>query len=378
MTAYLLAPRRSPVVPRGGALAALEVDALAAPVIRACLQAGGVGGGGVDEVIAGNALYGGGNPARRAALLAGLPDGVPAITIDRQCCSGLDAIAQAARLVEAGAADCVLAGGLESYSRAPIRLRRPMDERGEPVAYDRPPFTPWPERDPDMAEAALALAVRLGIDEETQLAFAVASHASARRALTLKSHEGEIVPLEGVPSDRFTRDLSAETGRRSRVLARAGEACLRAATAAVSADAAAFALVVSATWLQANPHIAACRIVDSAAAGSDPCLPGLAPVVAGKRLLARHHIDAGTLAVAEVMEAYAVQAIACIEGLGLDPQRVNRGGGALARGHPIGASGAILAVRLFHELQDEPAGSRGLATIASAGGLGTALLLERA
>jgi acetyl-CoA C-acetyltransferase len=377
VTAYLVAPRRSAVVPRGGAFAALEVDALAAPVMRACLRAGGIEGGGVDEVIAGNALYGGGNPARRAALFAGLPESVPAISIDRQCCSGLDAIAHAARLVEAGAADCVLAGGMESYSRAPIRLRKPTGEGGEPVAYDRPPFTPWPERDPDMADAALALAVRLGIAEETQLAFAVASHASARRALASKRHEREIVPLDAVREDRFTRDLSTETGRRSRVLARAGEVCLRAATAAVSADAAAFALVVSASWLQANPHVAACRIVDSAAAGSDPCLPGLAPVVAGKRLLARHGIDAGSLAVAEVMEAYAVQAIACIEGLGLDPARVNRGGGALARGHPIGASGAILAVRLFHELQGEPVGSLGLAAIASAGGLGTALLLER-
>ena len=378
MTAYLVAPRRSPVVPRGGALAALEVDALAGPVMWACLAAGGIEGGDVGEVIAGNALYGGGNPARRAALLAGLPESVPAISIDRQCCSGLDAIAHAARLVEAGAAECVLAGGVESYSRTPIRMRRPANEGEEPATYDRPPFTPWPERDPDMAEAALALAVRLGIAEETQIAFAVASHASARRVQALKSREGEIVPLEEVVADLFTRDLSTETGRRSRVLARTGEACLRAATAAVSADAAAFALVVSANWLQANPHVAACRIVDSAAAGSDPCLPGLAPVVAGKRLLARHDLDAGSLAVAEVMEAYAVQAIACIEGLGLDPARVNRGGGALARGHPIGASGAILAVRLFHELQGEPAGSRGLAAIASAGGLGTALLLERA
>ena len=377
MTAYLVAPRRSPVVPRGGAFAALEVDALATPVMRACLEAAGVEGGSIDEVIAGNALYGGGNPARRAALLAGLPDSVPAITIDRQCCSGLDAIAHAARLVEAGAVDCVLAGGAESYSRAPIRLRRPMDEGGEPVAYDRPPFTPWPERDPDMAEAALALAVQLGIDEEAQIAFAVASHAAARRARASGRHEEEIVPLEDVLADLFTRDLSPGTGRRSRVLARAGDNRLLAATAAVSADAAAFALVVSEAWMQANPRLGACRIVDSVAAGSDPRLPGLAPVVAGRRLLDQHHVDAGSLAVAEVMEAYAAQAIACIDGLGLDPARVNRGGGALARGHPIGASGAVLAVRLFHELLGEPGGSRGLAAIASAGGLGTALLLER-
>lgn len=374
MPAFLIAARRSAVAPMGAAFAALEIDALAAPVMRACLSAGGVDI--VDEVLAGNALYGGGNPARRAALLAGLPEQVPALSLDRQCCSGLDAIILAARMVEAGAADCVLAGGLESYSRAPLRMRRPPG--GEPpVAYARPPFTPWPDRDPDMPEAAARLAELRAVPEEAQAAFAVKSHAAARAAAETGRLADEIVEIAGLARDSYARSLTVATCRRSRPLAgRAGQRVL-AATAAVSADAAAFGLVVSHSWLARNPSVPACRIVAGGAAGGDPCLPGLAPVEAARKALSNSGIDVERLAASEVMEAYAVQAMACIEDLGLDPVGVNRGGGALARGHPIGASGAILAVRLFHELQREPVGSFGLAAIASAGGLGSALVLQR-
>lgn len=375
MPAFLIAAKRSAVAPMGGAFADLEVDALTAPVMRACLADGARPR--VDEVVAGNALYGGGNPARRAALLAGLPDHVPALTLDRQCCSGLDAIILAARMVEAGAAECVLAGGVESYSRAPLRMRRPATKDEAPVAYDRPPFTPWRDRDPDMPEAAARLAELRAVDEDSQAAFAVESHALARAAAEAGRFAGEIVEVTGLSHDSFARRLTLETCRRSRPLAgKAGHRVL-AATAAVSADAAAFALVVSQDWLDRNPSVPACRIVAGGAAGGDPCLPGLAPVEASRKVLSAGGIESEGLAASEVMEAYAVQAMACIEDLGLDPSTVNRGGGALARGHPIGASGAILAVRLFHELLREGAGSFGLAAIASAGGLGSALLLQR-
>lgn len=375
MPAFLVAARRSAVAPMGGAFAALEVDALTAPVLRACLSDAGEPQ--VDEVLAGNALYGGGNPARRAALLAGLPETVPALTLDRQCCSGLDAILLAARLVEAGAANSVLAGGFESYSRAPLRLRRPIAAGETPVAYDRPPFTPWPDRDPDMPDAAARLAALRAIDEDAQAGFSVESHARAQAAADTGRFAAELVEIGGHLRDSYTRRLTRETCRRSRVLA--GEPGYRvlSATAASSADAAAFALVVSHTWLESRPSLPACRILAGAALGRDPCLPGLAPVAAARKLLSAKAVDAGGLAVSEVMEAYAVQAMACMTDLGLDLERVNRGGGALARGHPIGASGAILAVRLFHELQRERPGSLGLAAIASAGGLGTALLLQR-
>lgn len=375
--AWMIAARRSPVVPRGGALAALDVDALAAPVIRAVLVDAGVSSADVDEVILGNGLYGGGNPARRAALLAGLGEETPALTLDRQCCSGLDAIALGARLIESGAADCVLAGGVESYSRAPER--HAVDAAGavSSTPYVRPPFTPWPDRDPEMTDAAAALAVHLGISANRQADWAVESHVRALAADRAGALSPELVEMPGAARDAFMRALTPRTCMRSRRLAGAEGFEVRAATAAVSADAAAVVCLVSQRLLSRLAPGFCCRIEGTASAGCDPALPGLAPVAATRKLAARDGLDLATLQVFEVMEAYAAQAIACVDALGLDPDRVNRSGGALARGHPIGASGAILAVRLFHELRGEEAGARGLAAIASAGGLGTALLLQR-
>ncbi|WP_029059528.1 thiolase family protein [Stappia stellulata] len=375
---WLVSARRSPVAPRGGALAALDVDQLAAPVLQAALADAGVPASGVDEVIFGNGLCGGGNPARRVTLLAGLSQETPALTIDRQCCSGLDAIVLGARLIESGAADCVLAGGVESYSRAPER--HAVDSQGtvSPGPYARPPFTPWADRDPEMAEAAAALACEAGIDEARQAAWTVESHEKALAAERAGRFSGELVAFPGVARDAYMRKLSIATCRRSRPLAQSGGHALHAATAAVSADAAAVVCLVSQRFLRKNPSAAFCRFDGAACAGGDPTRPGLAPVAAASKLARATATDLRALRVAEVMEAYAVQAIACVEGLELDRPGVNRSGGALARGHPIGASGAILAVRLFHELRREAEGAQGLAAIASAGGLGTAVLLRHA
>ena len=255
----------------------------------------------------------------------------------------------------------MVAGGVESYSRRPLRLRTDPDG-GEAVAYDRPAFTPWPERDPGMHEAAEALARRLGIGREAQDIWAVESHAKALRA----GFVGEIVGVGGVVRDAFARVLTMEIARRAKGLC----GSITVANAAVAADAAGFVVVVSQRRARACRR--ALRIVGGATLGGRPEEPGLAPVVAIAEVLGRAGIAPDNLQAVEIMEAYAVQALACIQGAGLDPARVNLGGGALARGHPIGASGAILAVRLFHELQR----GHGLAAIAAAGGIGTALLLE--
>ncbi|MBA3911435.1 MAG: acetyl-CoA C-acyltransferase [Rhodobacter sp.] len=352
--ARLIAARRTAVVPRGGAFARLSIEDLAAPVLLACLADAGFGVDQVDEVILSNALGGGGNPARRVALAAGLPDRVAGLTVDRQCAGGLDAILLARALVDSGAADVVLAGGVESYSRRPLRLATDPDG-GPPVPYDQAPFTPWPDRDPGMAEAAEVLALRLGISRERQELWAVDSHAKALGS----DHSSEIVPVAGMTRDAFTRRLTPGLLARAPLVAGG----ITAATAAVAADAAAVCLVVS-------DRVAGGRglaIRGGATVGGNPEEPGLAPLAAMARVW-----DGAPLAMAEVMEAYAVQAIAVAEGAGIDPALVNPGGGALARGHPIGASGAILAVRLFHGLRS----GRGLAAIASAGGIGTALLVE--
>lgn len=357
MQAHVIAARRTAVMPRGGAFRALTLEALAAPVVGALLADAGLGPEAVDEVVLSNVLGPGGNPARRVALVAGLPERVAGLSIDRQCAGGLDAVLIAQAMVMAGLAEVVVAGGVESYSQRPER-RMP----GEAAPYDEAPFTPWPERDPGMAEAAAALAVDLGIGRDRQDAWAIDSHAKARAA----DLAGEIVAVAGAVRDGFTRDLTPALAARARVVT----GSVTAANAAVAADGAALVLVVSERV--AARAARAVRIVGGVTLGGVPWAPGLAPVAAVRRVLASAGIAPAALTLAEVMEAYAVQAIACVEGAGLDPDRVNRGGGALARGHPVGASGAVLAVRLFHDLGRGP----GLAAIAAAGGIGTALLLE--
>jgi acetyl-CoA C-acetyltransferase len=357
MQAYVIAARRTAVMPRGGAFRALRLEALAAPVVAAVLADAGLGPEAVDEVILSNVLGPGGNPARRVALAAGLPERVGGLSIDRQCAGGLDAILLARAMVMAGLAEVVVAGGVESYSQRPER-RMP----GAAAPYDEAPFTPWPDRDPGMAEAAAALARRLGIGRDRQDAWAVQSHAKARAA----DLSGEIVPVAGAFCDGFTRDLTPALAARAPVVA----GSVTAANAAVAADGAALVLVVSERV--ARRAARALRIAGGVTLGGVPWEPGLAPVAAIGQVLGGAALRPANLVRAEVMEAYAVQAIACVEGAGLDPARVNTGGGALARGHPVGASGAVLAVRLFADLE----AGMGLAAIAAAGGIGTALLLE--
>lgn len=355
----MIAAKRTAVVPRGGAFAALRVEDLAAPVVAALLAAAGVEPAAVDEVILSNAIGPGGNPARRVALAAGLPQRVAGLSIDRQCAGGLDAVLLARALVQAGQAEVVVAGGVESYSTAPER-RMPGG-----AIYRQAPFTPWPERDPDMAEAADALGRGLGISRARADAWAVESHARAMAADLAGDMAGEIVPVAGVGRDAFARALTAAVAARAKVVA--GD--VTAANAAVAADGAALVLVVSERV--AARAARAVRIAGGVTRGGVPWEPGLAPVAAMGEALRACGLRAGDLERAEVMEAYAVQAIACVEGAGLDPARVNRKGGALARGHPVGASGAVLAVRLFADLGR----GAGVAAIASAGGIGTAVVL---
>ncbi len=362
----IAAARRTAVVPAGGAFAALSFHALAAPVLRACLSDAGLDPGQVSEVIVGNALGAGGNPARLCALAAGLPDRVAGLTIDRQCASGLDAILLADAMIRAGQADAVLAGGSESTSRRPLRAQTFADGR-PPEPFDQAAFTPWADRDPGMADAADALARDLDIDRAAQDQWAKASHAAA-----LAGHAGpapDIVPLLGVARDPFARALTQRTCDRAKVLS----GTITAANTAVAADGAAFVLVVS-DRLAATLTGPRARILGGCTLGADPLRPGTAPIAAIRTTLARAGLSATALSAAEVMEAYAMQAISCVRGAGLDSAIVNAGGGALARGHPIGASGAVNAVRLWHRLHHT--GGSGLAAIAAAGGIGTALLLQ--
>lgn len=369
---FILSGRRSAVMPKNGAFSALNLQELAAPVIEAALKNAGLEADEVDELILSNALGAGGNPARICALAGGLSDLVAGLSIDRQCAGGLDALLIGRALIASGEAQVVVAGGVESYSRRPLRARTFSDGR-PPETYLRPAFTPWPDSDPDMNEAAEQVAQSLEISRTAQDLWAGQSHA---KALARAKHGWpEIVPILGAITDGFSRNLTPD------ILARAPVLCgsITAANCAVEADGAGFVVLASKELAAKQARSGHCgplgpmRIISGATLGGDPSAPALAPIEAMRRALARACLTIENIHQAEVMEAYAAQTIACTSAFELDPALVNCGGGGLARGHPIGASGAILAVRMFHDLVQ----GQGLASIAAAGGLASAVIFAR-
>ncbi|MGC1502732.1 MAG: thiolase family protein [Sulfitobacter sp.] len=363
----LLSARRTPVVPRNGAFSHLSIEDLAKPVLLAAMTDAGLSPQDINELIVANALGGGGNPARIVALNAGLPERVAGLSIDRQCVGGLDALILGDALIRAGQCDVVIAGGVESYSRRPLRYRTFADGRA-PLLYDQAQFTPWSDQDPNMAEAANRLATDLGIEKSEQDAWAIRSHANAQR-YTAKEPTPEIVSLEGLTHDQFTRELTLRHCNRATVV----DGSITAANMAVAADAAAFVVMSSRGFAQ-RKGLRGVEFIAGATIGDNPVLPGLAPVLAIKQVLERAGVSTRDISAVEIMEAFAVQAIACVQGADIPEKIVNACGGALARGHPIGASGAILAVMLFHQLSKNK--GFGLAGIAAAGGLGSAAVFQ--
>ncbi|PIB25935.1 hypothetical protein BFP76_13175 [Amylibacter kogurei] len=363
--AYIIAAKRSAVMAQNGAFADIALHDLAAPVIRACLHETPIESNQIDEIILSNALYGGGNPARMAAQAAGLPNAVAGLTIDRQCVGGLDAILLAARMIQSGHANAIIAGGAESASMRPIRMVQGKNG-APPIPYDRPAFSPFSDQDPDLHVAANAL----NISRMRQDNWAMNSHAKAMANRT--ELRREIVPIGQTTQidDGFTRALSQTLCQRAKPIV--GD--VTAANTAINADAAAFVLVVSEQMLKSLGNPRALNIIGGVTLGGDSSQPALVPIDAINATLASIGLSPQDITQSEIMEAYAAQTIACVDGAGLNPDTVNIKGGALARGHPIGASGAILAVRLFHDLTQKNSGT-GLAAIAAAGGLGTALVL---
>ncbi len=349
---------------------------LAEPVIRAVLERAGVQAGRVDAVVAGNALGAGGNPARLAALAAGLPDRVAAFTVDSQCCAGLDAVILAAGLLASGSAEVVLAGGVEAWSWAPIRAERPDTSGAQPRPYDRPAFAPDPARDPDLVEAAAVLAAERRISRVAQDQFAAASHA---RALSARGRmRAEIVPMAGLDHDPYARPLSPPLLARMPILAGPRATAVSRIAVAPRADGAAFVLLGTdfvARRLGTGPRFS---WRGGRQVGALPEMPMLAALPACRALLAAADVSPCNLWAVELHEAFAVQALALGTDSGLDPARVGRGGGGLGRGHPIGASGAVSLVRLLADMDREaPVGVLGLTTIAAAGGLGSAALVQK-
>lgn len=376
----VIAARRTPIGTAGHALARVDLVGLLAPVLRALVDDLGPDAPGVDEVVIGNCMGPGGNPARVAALAAGLGTRVPGVTVDRQCGSGQEAVHQGATAVLAGLVDLVLAGGAESASTAPWRLTRPTMSTGLPMPYERASFAPTEIGDPDMGPAAEAVAAMCGITRQRQDAYAVRSHALALAASRTGAFEAELVPVRGVVSDERPRRLNEAVLSRMRPAFVPGGTVTAGNSCGVSDGAAAVALVPA--HVQAALGVPGLALRGWVSVGLDPNTPGLGPVPAVNRLLKATGIDLAKVGLVEMIEAFGSQVLACTDALGLDPlgrdaARVCPQGGAIALGHPWGASGAMLLVRLFAQMVRVDGPRFGIATCAIGGGQGLALLAER-
>lgn len=366
----IVAARRTPIGTRGRALAEFRVEELAAPVIVAVrADASAATGHPIDvaDVVLGNCMGPGGNPARVAALAAGLGTGVSGGTVDRQCGSGLAAVLDAVAAIRSGDDRARIAGGVESASTAPVRSV-------DGVPYARAPFTPqgWP--DPDMVRAAEDLAAAGGIDRARQDAHAARSHSRARAARDDGRFRDELVPVGTLTADDAVGAAEAVLPRMP-VLFPGGT--LTAGTATRISDGAAAVAIVPRS-LAGDAHGLVIR--GQAVVGCDPALPGLGAAPAIEAALAAAGVAVHDLAAIEMVEAFASQSLAVLDRLGVadnDP-RVCADGGALALGHPWGASGAVSVVRLFSRLVRggaEP-GTLGVAAASIGGGMGIAAIVE--
>ncbi|AFU00824.1 thiolase family protein [Nocardia brasiliensis] len=367
----LVAPRRTPIGNAGHGFASLTTTDLAAPVlreVRSTLRAAGVDAE-IDDVVLGNCLGPGGDPARIAALAAGLGTEVPGVTVDRQCGSGLDAVMQAALRVQSGGEELILAGGVESASTAPWRFWPPAGD-AEPVRYTRAPFAPQGFPDPDMGSAADDLARVRGISRERQDAYAARSHSAAAAA----DFSAELVPIGDVRRDERIR-AGLTVARLARL--RPSFGADGTATAGNSCGISDGAAVVAVTTEAVAAGLPALRVLGSAVAGSDPAHPGLGPAPAIRKLLRRTGVGVADLGIVEITEAFASVVLAVSDELGLDEATICPQGGAIAMGHPWGASGAILLVRLATQMLRPDGPALGLAACAIGGGQGIAMLVER-
>jgi acetyl-CoA C-acetyltransferase len=379
-TPVVIAARRTAIGTAGHAFAGVDLVGLLAPVLRALVDDLGPAAPGVDDVVIGNCMGPGGNPARVAALAAGLGLAVPGVTVDRQCGSGQEAVHQAATAILAGAAEVVLAGGAESASTAPWRMARPKTSTSLAIPYERAPFAPCQIGDPDMGPAAETVAALGAVSRQRQDAYAARSHTLTLAAARAGAFDAELVPVAGKIRDERPRALSEAVLARLRP-AFVPEGTVTAGNCCGVGDGAAAVAVVP-EHLRAALDVPGLALRGWVCVGLDPNTPGLGPVPAVAKLLKGCGVELAEVGVVEMTEAFAAQVLACTDALGLDPLGPDAGrvcpqGGAIAMGHPWGASGAMLLVRLFAQMVRADGPALGIATCAIGGGQGLALLVER-
>jgi len=381
--AVILSAVRTPVGRYGGALAGVRPDDLAALAISAAVERAGVPPGQIEDVYFGAANQAGEdnrNVARMAALLAGLPEEVAGVTVNRLCASGLSAVIGACHAIRAGDGELFVAGGVESMSRAPLVMAKP--ENGDQTVWDT--TLGWRFPNPrmesmfpleSMGETGENVAERWSISREEQDAFALESQRRWAAADEAGRFAEELVPVGDVDRDEHPRpDSNAEKLAALKPAFREG-GTLTAGNSSGINDGAAALVVASEEMAHQLGSRPLGRFVGSAVAGVDPRVMGIGPVPAVRKLLERVGLDVGDLDLVELNEAFASQSLQVIRELGLDPERVNVNGGAIAIGHPLGMSGARLVVSLLHELRRRD-GRYGLATLCVGVGQGQAAIFE--
>jgi 3-oxoadipyl-CoA thiolase len=385
--AVILSAVRTPIGRYGGALSSVRPDDLAAAAIIAAVERAGVPAGEIEDVYMGAANQSGEdnrNVARMAALLAGLPQEVPGVTVNRLCASGLAAVTAACHAVRAGEGDLFVAGGVESMSRAPLVTAKPDRAfgRGDRPLYDttlgwRFPNPRMAEMFPleSMGETGENVAERWTVSRQDQDAFALQSQRRWAAADEAGRFADELVEVAGVARDEHPRtDSTAEKLASLKPAFRGGGSVTAGNSSGINDGAA--ALVVASAERAAElgvPPLA--RFVAGAVAGVDPRVMGIGPVPAVTKALARAGLSATQIDLIELNEAFASQSVAVVRELGFDPERVNVNGGAIALGHPLGMSGARLVVSLLHELRRR-GGRYGLATLCVGVGQGQAAIFE--
>jgi 3-oxoadipyl-CoA thiolase len=378
---------RTPIGRYGGGLAGVRPDDLAAVAVRAAVERSGVDPEEIEDVYLGCANQAGEDNrdvARMAVLLAGLPESVPGLTVNRLCASGLAAVVEACRAVQAGEGDVFVAGGVESMSRAPLVLMKGDKPwaRGNVVAYDTHLGWRFPNRKLEemfplesMGESGENVAERWGVSREEQDALALRSQQRWAAAQAAGRFDDELVPVGDVAVDEHPRpDTTLEKLASLEPAFRPGGTVTAGNASGVNDGAAALVIASEerARSLGAEPLGS---FVASGVAGVDPRVMGIGPVPAARKALARAGLEIGDLDLVELNEAFASQSRAVARELGLDEEKVNVNGGAIALGHPLGMSGARLVVSLLHELRRR-GGRYGLATLCVGVGQGQAAVFE--
>jgi 3-oxoadipyl-CoA thiolase len=386
--AVVLSAVRTPVGRYGGALSGVRPDDLAASVIAAAVERAGVPADEIEDVYFGCANQAGEdnrNVARMAALLAGLPDSVAGVTVNRLCASGLSAIVSACHAVAAGDGDLFVAGGVESMSRAPLVMAKPdlAFPRGNQIVYDstlgwRFPNSRMAGMFPleSMGETGENVADRYGVSREEQDEFALRSQRRWAEAAEAGRFDDELLAVEDVERDEHPRPETRVEKLAQLQPAFREDGTVTAGNSSGINDGAAALVIASEERAQELGAQPLGTFVGSAVAGVDPRVMGIGPVPAVWKLLERAGVDPGDIDLVELNEAFASQSLVVIRELGLDPERVNVNGGAIAIGHPLGMSGARLVVTLLHELRRR-GGRYGLATLCVGVGQGQAALFER-